>query len=126
MANPNNLVRPPILPSNQSTPQATNSTQLSIDDLTSLIANIATNILQQQGPKVVQATLNPDANLATTTDQTIEDRHRGNLDGLDRIPDVVKCLKESSGRPGEFISWKKSVDRILNIYEPRNTTESLV
>lgn len=29
----------------------------------------------------------------------IEDRHRNNLDDLDRIPDIVLCLREFSGNP---------------------------
>lgn len=37
---------------------------------------------------------------------------------LDRIPDVVRCLRDFSGDPGEFGSWKKSVERILQMYEP--------
>jgi len=39
--------------------------------------------------------------------------HRGELY---RIPDVVKCLREFPGQAGEFISWKKSVERVLQIY----------
>ncbi len=62
------------------------------------------HILQQQGPGVVQATLNPNSFLSTTIDQTKEDRHRGNLGELDKIPDVVKCLKDFSGCPEEFNS----------------------
>lgn len=41
-----------------------------------------------------------------------------NLSGMDKIPDVVKSLRDFSGEPGQFASWKKSVDRILKIYEP--------
>lgn len=118
MANPNNLVRPPVLNSEtQNIPRGTPNAQLSLDDLRSLISNIALDVVTREGPQVVQATLNPDANLCNVADQVIEDRHRANLGDLDRIPDVVKCLKEFSGHPGEFNSWKKSVDRILNIYE---------
>lgn len=47
-----------------------------------------------------------------------------NLTGMERIPDVVKSLREFSGKPGEFGSWRKSVERILNIYNHlRGTTK---
>jgi len=36
---------------------------------------------------------------------------------MDKIPDIVKSLREFSGQPGQFSSWKKSVDRILKAYE---------
>lgn len=116
MANQNNLIRPPVLPN---PPQ---NAQLSIEDLTSLISNIASDVLRRQGPQVVQAALNPNNNQENARDQQIEDRHRENLNDMDKIPDVVKCLKEFSGQPGEFSSWKKSVDRILSIYEPLRGT----
>lgn len=51
------------------------------------------------------------------TDQKIEDRYLTNLTDLDKIPDIVKCIREFSGQPGEFSSWRKSVDRVLQIYE---------
>lgn len=50
-------------------------------------------------------------------DQVIDAEHLNNLGDLDKIPDVVKCLREFSGKPGEFNSWRKSVERILKIYE---------
>lgn len=40
-----------------------------------------------------------------------------NVKELDSIPDVIKSLREFSGRPGEFSSWRKSVDRILELFE---------
>lgn len=39
------------------------------------------------------------------------------LTGLDKIPDVVKSLRTFSGEPSEFGSWKKSVERIITLYE---------
>jgi len=38
------------------------------------------------------------------------------MNELDRISDVVKCLREFPGQAGEFISWKNSLERILQIY----------
>ena len=50
-------------------------------------------------------------------DQNIDPRFLNKLDDLDKIPDVVKSLRDFSGQPGKFGSWKKSVDGILKIYE---------
>lgn len=124
MANQNNLIRPPVLPSSSApnpNPNQQNA-QLSIQDLTALISRISTDILRNEGPQVVQAILNPNVGVDHVSDQRIEDGHANNLNELDKIPDVVKCLKEFSGQPGEFSSWKKSVDRILSIYEPLKGT----
>lgn len=44
------------------------------------------------------------------------------LEELDKVPDIVRSLREFSGKPGEFNSWRKSVDRVLNLYDSvRNT-----
>lgn len=40
-----------------------------------------------------------------------------NVRELDSIPDIVKSLREFSGSPGEFSSWRKSVDRTLDLFE---------
>lgn len=53
---------------------------------------------------------------------TTDANHVNNIGELDRIPYVVRCLREFSGKPGEYNSWKKSVDRILQIYEPLKRT----
>ncbi|GBP12184.1 Retrovirus-related Gag polyprotein from transposon HMS-Beagle [Eumeta japonica] len=106
MANQNNLIRPPVLPQNQN--PNNNPGQLSIEDLTTLISRISTEVLRNQGPQIVQAVLNPDVDTNDTRDQGINDGLRNNLNDLDKIPDVVKCLKEFSGQPGEFSSWKKA------------------
>lgn len=75
------------------------------------------DVFRNQGLQAIRETLNPNAGLANIRDQPI-DRQGENLNDMDKIPDVVKSLKEFSGQPGEFNSWKKSVDRILTIYEP--------
>lgn len=127
MSNPNNLLRPPLLNPNQAGANANQQAspmngQINLDELRTLITNIASSVLRQEGPQVVQQTLNADANSANITDQTIDERHRDNLTDFDKIPDVVKCLKEFSGQPGEFNSWRKSVDRIISIYESTKGT----
>lgn len=111
MANPNNLIRPPILnpiPNNPPTPPVERN---NIPDM-----DVITRLVQQQCQIAVQQILNPNADIAGD-DQTIEDRFKENITELDKIPDVVRCLREFSGNAAEYSSWKKSVDRILRLYE---------
>ncbi len=96
-----------------------NPNEMNLEQLTNIISNVVTNILRQEGRNLVQAALNPNANFSNTTDVTIDPTLTNNISELDKIPDVVRCLREFSGNPGEFNSWKKSVDRILEIYEPQ-------
>ena len=49
----------------------------------------------------------------TNTINQIDD----NVGQFDKIPDIVKCIREFSVRRDDFASWKKSVDRILYQYE---------
>lgn len=50
------------------------------------------------------------------TDQPIG-RVSSNLEELEKVPDVVRSIREFSGKPGEFNSWRKSVDRVLSLFE---------
>lgn len=119
MANPNNLIRPPVLNrGNAEEPPVAPARPLTLAELTPLISQIATQVLQQQVPSMVQNVLNPNANIGLVSDQIINEEHRNNMQDLDKVPDVVKYLREFSGASGEFNSWKKSVDRILQIYSP--------
>lgn len=86
--------------------------------LDTVITAIVNQVLEAKGPSLVQSILNPNADNFAGIDQPISLEHRGNLSDLDKIPDVVRCLRDFSGDPGEFSSWKKSVDRILQIYDP--------
>jgi hypothetical protein len=46
------------------------------------------------------------------------------LSDMEKIPDIVKSLREFSGDPSEYGSWKKSVERILVIYNSlKNSTK---
>jgi hypothetical protein len=49
-------------------------------------------------------------------DQEVNVQIDRDLTGFDWIPNVIKCLKEFSGKASEYGSWRKSVARILNIY----------
>lgn len=39
------------------------------------------------------------------------------LEELDKVPDIVRTLREFSGQPGEFNSWRKSVDRVMELFK---------
>lgn len=45
-----------------------------------------------------------------------------NLEELDRVPDIVRSIREFSGKPGEFNSWRKSVDRVLGLFNSLQNT----
>ncbi|MHC5848231.1 hypothetical protein ACYT7O_10705, partial [Streptococcus pyogenes] len=78
--------------------------QISANDLVNLINRIALEVVNTQAQAIVQSTLNPNASLAQVTDHLINEEHANNLSDLDKIPDVVKCLREFSGNPEEFNS----------------------
>lgn len=42
---------------------------------------------------------------------------RDNIDELDKIPDIVRCLRDFKGDPSEYTAWRKSVDRIFELYD---------
>lgn len=85
--------------------------------LDTLVSSIVCRILDQQGRSLVQSVLNPNAQRSPAVDQTIAPEHLDKLDDLDKVPDVVRCLRNFSGDASEFSSWKKSVERVLQIYE---------
>lgn len=39
------------------------------------------------------------------------------LEEVEKIPDIVRSLRDFSGQPGEFSSWRKSVDRIMELFK---------
>lgn len=110
MANPNNLIRPPVL--NTPNPIPNPTVQLN-EELDNRIAAICA----QQCRIIVQSIINPNNDANYGTDQNIDDRYRNDLSELDKIPDIVRSLRDFSGNPMEFNSWKKSVDRVLQIYD---------
>lgn len=125
----NNVIRPPVLGNVGAQAQAGSSTPLDTPSLSapsgvrsatpefrSLIRDLMTNILETDGQDLVRDILHP--RQQAMTDQTIDERYRDNLTDMDKVPDVVRSLREFNGNPMEFSSWKKSVERILKIYEP--------
>lgn len=92
-----------------------NQAALNMRDLEVEIRRIVSETMQEQARGIVQNIINPA--VQNEQDQIIEPQHRAQLGELDRVPDVVRCLREFSGQPGEFSSWRKSVERILDIYK---------
>lgn len=41
-----------------------------------------------------------------------------NLNEFDRVPDIVRSIHDFSGKVGEFNSWRKLVDRVLEVFNP--------
>jgi len=75
-------------------------------------------ILQEKGDEL----LHSNANAFTMTDQTIAREHVGKISELDRLPDVVRILKDFSGNKAEFTSWRKSVGRVFEVYSVHQGT----
>lgn len=121
--NQNNILRPPILNlhnehQDQDEGAAANApaglNHIQMLALRQDVVRMVSDALRVEGRQIIQAILNPNDD-ADDVDQPIDPN--ANLAEMDRVPDIVKSLKEFSGQPGEFSSWKKAVDRILKIYE---------
>lgn len=91
---------------------------LSANILNETVTRLVTEALNREGRQIINSFLHPELDNSNNVDQVIDPPHANNLDGLDKIPDVVKSLREFSGQQGEFGSWRKSVERILKIYNP--------
>lgn len=63
--------------------------------------------------ETISSILHPDA-VAHDVEENID--FSLNVSDSERIPDIVKTLREFSGKPVEFNSWRKAVDRILTVY----------
>lgn len=108
--NENNLLRPPILANIPNPPEVPGLSQQQVE-------SIVSSIVERECRRIIDSVVNPGGDPSLEIDQAINDDQLGNLSEMDKIPDVVKSLREFSGQPGEFSSWKKSVERILKIYE---------
>lgn len=112
--NSNNSV---LRPSALGQPSNINTQSFDMNELSAQITRIVRDVLTREGPQMISNIINSNSDSTEDVDQTIDTQADRNLADLDRIPDIVKSLREFSGQPGEFSSWKKSVDRILQIYE---------
>lgn len=121
MSNPGNLIRPPVLQNvNQSPAPNPNPNPILAPQTEEMITALIRRVCIQEFENMVRVTA--DSNSNTLSDQEIFDEQRGNLADLERVPDIVKSLREFSGNSSEFSSWRKSVDRILKLYEPQRGT----
>lgn len=116
MANENNLIRPSILNIPTPNPQAPSHSNQNLPNASNA-NNIDMNVITRICEQAISRILNPNSEISGI-DQEIEDRYRDNLTELDKIPDAIRGLREFSGNPSEYSSWKKSVERILRLYEP--------
>jgi hypothetical protein len=96
-------------------------TQTSIMDATELKVTIA-QIVQEETRKALREGFVTETRDNEEVDQEVDVQIDRELTGLDKIPDVIKCLREFSGKTSEYGSWRKSVERILAIYEHLKTT----
>lgn len=121
MSNPENLIRPAILTTNNSNPNPSIPPTIPNAQLEANIVNLVARVCREQCRGLVENILNPSAEISGI-DQGIDEQYRTNLTDLDKVPDIVRCLREFSGNNAEFSSWKKSVERILSIYESTKGT----
>lgn len=135
MANQNNLLRPPILNLEQPViPAIENIEQQLIEENSrhrqrqelfqqnrnmeqEQLQTTIRQVLAEQFPTLLLKAQNPTHDFTNAENQEILPQFRANLADLDKIPDIVKSLREFSGNPAEFSSWKKGIDRILKTYE---------
>lgn len=80
------------------------------------IEALVTELLTREVPRLVQRVLHPSPDPNLDMDQGINEDQLGNLSSLDKVPDIVKSLREFSGQAAEYSSWRKSVERVLQIY----------
>ncbi|XP_050339731.1 uncharacterized protein LOC126766074 [Bactrocera neohumeralis] len=103
MANPNNLIRPSLL--GNAAPTATAGPSAPANQISPELANIIKTMVAQaletNGPNLVQSVLNNATN-PIVTDQTIDVQFQNNMSEMDKIPDVVRSLREFSGNSSEF------------------------
>lgn len=78
---------------------------------------------KKQCRDLVKNTLNPNA-IAAGVDQGIDERYWENLTNfqMDKVLDVVRCLKEFSGNPLEFIFWRKCDGLVFKLCESNRGT----
>lgn len=114
----NNQPQPQPQPQPQQQPQQQPQPNLlNYPNFVEQITNLVTEVLRVESRQIFHDLMNPNAELNNDIDEPINRDQNRNLADMDRIPDVVKSLREFSGQPGEFSSWRKGVERILKMYE---------
>jgi len=84
-------------------------TSLNLDQLKAIINElVAENIENKSANKF---------SFLNVPDQKIDSQYIGQTEDLEKIPDIVRSIREFAGNQDEFNSWRKSVTRVLQIYE---------
>lgn len=100
--------------------------RLNISTSTTNTPSSFTNNQKRELASLIAETVSSILNPKTEDDvEPIVDFSR-DIDSSERVPDVVKSLREFSGRSGEFSSWRKSVDRILVMYGQNKKTHQSI
>lgn len=101
ITNANNILRPAVLNSPNPQPNEENR------GINRQVTEIGNRILNERASKRNVLGVDEQVNIATAN----------GIGELDKIPDVVRCLREFSRDPAEVGSLKKSLERILQMYE---------
>jgi len=116
MSNPNNLIRPAVFDTVETSRRQVAFQQHRDMAQNNDVAQTIRQIITEQLPVLLQQAQTNSFDFTNAENQSINPEHQRNLDDLDKVPDIVKGLREFSGNPAEFGSWKKGVDRILGTY----------
>lgn len=108
----NNVLRPPLLGNNSGTPLVNNAHNSAQNNIS--LADLSAAISQIVATEINKALNSGNQNNVEDADEIVD---QTDTSGMDKIPDIVKSIKDFSGEHGQFSSWKKSVDRILIVYE---------
>lgn len=120
----NNLIRPPLLnvpqiqvqaPPQRQDQDRVNLQQVRPQELEELIRRITCQVLNDEGPGIIRDYMNPAHEFLNKEDEAYVSRADENLGN---ISDLAKSIRDFSGNPGEFGSWKKSVERLLSFCSP--------
>lgn len=118
------MIRPPVLnvpqvqvhnPPQRQDHDQINFQQLRPQDLEQMIRRITSQVLSDEGPVIIRDYMNPAHEFLNREDEAYNSRAD---DNLGNISDLAKSIRDFSGNPGEFGSWKKSVERLLNFCSP--------
>jgi len=105
---------------NLATPSSVSNVQTNTRIMTERdIEEKITTVLEANLSGLVKEILNPNKDFPKYTHQTIKRELAHNLSDLDKLPDIELTLRDFSGNNSEYSSWKKSVGRVLKIYELR-------
>ncbi|GBO99947.1 Retrovirus-related Gag polyprotein from transposon HMS-Beagle [Eumeta japonica] len=105
MANPNNLIRPPVI-----NPVPAGISQEQFNQLQTNLLGSLRQLFLTEGRTLISNVINPTQEFANLPDQIIDERYNNNLEDLEKVPDIIKSLREFSGKHTEFSSWRKSIE----------------